>query len=65
MVVMSLSFEIQNCIDNMFKSARTGNRTILGDVANQEDRNRTVLRQQEKLMRDFPYLRNRTGRRFD
>ena len=65
MVVMALAFEIQNGIDDVLERFRAGNRSVFGDVADQEDGDRAVLCQQQELMSDFPHLRNRSGRRLD
>ena len=56
MVVMSLAFEIKNGVDNVLEDLWTGDRTFFRDVPDQKNRNAAILRQQEKLMRDFPHL---------
>src|SRR6185295_19850881 len=65
MVVMSLTFKIQNGVDDVFERFGAGNRSVFSDVTDQENRNGAVLREQEKLVRSFPHLRHRAGRGFD
>jgi len=65
MIVMSLAFEIKHRVNDVFENLWTSDRTLFGYVPNQKNRNAAILREHEKLMRDFPHLRNRTRRRFD
>ena len=64
MVVMSFAFEIEDRIDDMLQRLWSGDRTVFGDVADKENRDRAVLCQQQELVSYFPHLRNRAGRRF-
>ena len=57
-VVMAFAFEVENGIDDVFEDLWTSDRTFLGDVADQKNWNAAVLREDEKLVRDFPHLRN-------
>ena len=62
MVVMPFAFEVENRIDDVFEDLWTGDRAFFRDVPDQKDGNATVLREQKKLMRDFPHLGNRSRR---
>src|SRR5688572_10107680 len=65
MIVMTFAFEIQNRVYDVLERFWTSNRSFFGDVTNQKNRNTAILSQRKKLVRDFPYLRNRSRRGFD
>ena len=56
MVVMAFTFEVENRIDDMFEGFWSGDRTVLGDMADQKNGNRPVLCEQQKLMGHLTYL---------
>src|SRR6185369_6369119 len=57
--------EIEHRIDDVLQDLRTGDRAFFRDMSDQKDRNATILPEQEKLVRHFPHLRNRSRSRFD
>ena len=64
MIVMALAFEIQNRVDDVFQSARAGNRSVFGNMTDEKNRDAARLRQHQELRGDFANLRNRSRRRF-
>src|ERR1051325_2270645 len=65
MIVMTLALELEHCVYDVLQSLRPGDWPFFGDVADEEDGDSAILREQQELARDFPDLRDGAGSRFD
>ena len=61
---MRVAFKIQHGVDDVLEHARAGDRTLLGDVPDQDDGDRALLGEPGELRRAFAHLRHASGRRF-
>src|SRR3984893_1733765 len=63
--LVTLTLEVQHRVDDMLEHPRAGDRALLVDVADQEDRDMTTLRQQHQPAGALPDLADAAGRRGD
>ena len=60
-----VSFKIEHRIDDMFQQSRSGDRSIFGDMPNDEDRHAAALRVPHQLACHFLHLADAARRRRD
>ncbi len=60
---MRVALEIKHGIHDVFEHARSGQRAVLGDVADHDDGDARLLGQPRELRRAFAHLRHRSRRR--
>ena len=63
--VVAVALELEDAIDEVLEDARPGDRPVLGDVADQEERNTGLLADAEQPRRRLAHLRDRSRRRAD
>ena len=61
----ALAFEVEDRVDDVLEHARSRDRALLRDVADEEDRHVIAFRDLEQAGRAFAQLRNATGGRAD
>lgn len=57
-VMMTVALEIENGVDDVLESLGPRDRAFLGNVADQENRRRRLLREKHELRRDLSHLRD-------
>ncbi len=63
--VVAVALELEDAIDEVLQDARPGDRPVLGDVADQEERDTGLLADAEQPRRRLAHLRDRSRRRAD
>ena len=65
MRVVAVALELKHAVDEVLQDARARDRTVLGDVTDEEESDTGLLADAEQARRGLAHLRDRPGRRAD